>query len=255
MNKLYQQRQTNSMHKFDVWRPSNKPVTSVWLYLSIIPPPGVWEGGALAHLHTGVTWEPSGHIADGGQPRGTGAGQRRGGVNGRRRHLAQVWRVGLLIGPRRGRLRLPRICQGEDNTVSSQSTSRLTSPGKSIIIARQFLCLSCFVFSAISHQCHHPFSVFLHDLIHPGISPHAFILSSTSSSSLAHWDSQPAGHSNLDYGNRRCSLMSSERVPCIDLLFDFPAEISISLVILGVKPGRKLSFWAITKLSWWSLFP
>lgn len=66
------------------------------------------------------TWEASWHVADGGQARGTGGGQRGGGVNGGRRHLAQVRSVGLLVGPGRRGLRLPRICEDDKWDDSSQ---------------------------------------------------------------------------------------------------------------------------------------
>lgn len=60
-----------------------------------------------------TTWEASGHVGDGWKSCASGGGQGSCGVNGRRSHLAQVGRVRLIIGPRRGRLRLPGVWKKE----------------------------------------------------------------------------------------------------------------------------------------------
>ncbi len=102
---------------------------SIWVYIEA-DLSTVWDIVLLSLLkHSSViclsvrcwfTWEASWHVADGGQARGAGGGQRGGGVDGGRRHLAQVRSVGLLVGPGRRGLCLPRICEDDKWDDSSQ---------------------------------------------------------------------------------------------------------------------------------------
>lgn len=110
---------SNAAALSDPHPPCSNPVTTDWALLFLLGFVCSHSGSLCtwqrncSRRNMDSTWEASGHIGDGWKSCASGGGQGSRGVNGRRSHLAQVGRVRLIIGPRRGRLRLPGVWKKE----------------------------------------------------------------------------------------------------------------------------------------------